>query len=207
MKEIDPQETSRAQAFELWKDAPMPMVTLFKTLDITRLVKMSKRTDYKFNMLMCWCIVKAASRQQEFYLLSGKDKLLQYEKLAINVVVKTKNGGICNSDIPYSEDIEDFNKDYIRIVNTTYETCQMYSAGEDFNIIGTSSLSRFDIDGVTNMFSGRYTNPFLIWGKYRKKWFKKTLRVSLQFHHVQMDGEQACIFLDDLQETIYGLNW
>lgn len=32
MKEVNPQETSRAYAFEMWMNAPMPMVTFFKTL-------------------------------------------------------------------------------------------------------------------------------------------------------------------------------
>ena len=36
-QEIDPKNTSRAQAFELWMKSPMPMVTLVKTLDVTRL--------------------------------------------------------------------------------------------------------------------------------------------------------------------------
>ena len=68
-QEINPKETSRAYAFEMWMKAPMPMVTLFKTLDVTRLVKLSKRRNLKFNMLMCWCIGKAASTIKEFYLL------------------------------------------------------------------------------------------------------------------------------------------
>lgn len=60
MKEIDPKQTNRAMAFELWMNVPMPMVTLFKTLDVTNLVKLSRKYNYKFNMLMCWCIGKAA---------------------------------------------------------------------------------------------------------------------------------------------------
>ena len=52
-QEINPKETSRAYAFEMWMKAPMPMVTFFKTLDVTRLVKVSKQTGLKFNMLMC----------------------------------------------------------------------------------------------------------------------------------------------------------
>ena len=31
-QEINPKETSRAMAFELWMKSPMPMVTLTKTL-------------------------------------------------------------------------------------------------------------------------------------------------------------------------------
>ena len=59
---VDPGTTSRAEAFELWMDAPNPMVTFFKTLDVTPLVRLSKRKGFKFNMLLCWCIGSAASR-------------------------------------------------------------------------------------------------------------------------------------------------
>ena len=38
---VDPTQTSRAYAFEMWMQAPMPMVTLFKTLDVSRLVRLS----------------------------------------------------------------------------------------------------------------------------------------------------------------------
>ena len=60
MKEIDPKQTDRAAAFDLWIDAPMPMITLFKTLDVKNLIKTAKRRGCKFNMLLCWCIGKAA---------------------------------------------------------------------------------------------------------------------------------------------------
>lgn len=45
-------------------------------------------------------------------------------------------------------------------------------------------------------------NPFLIWGKYRKKWLRATLPVSFQFHHTQMDGIPAAAFLERLQGEI-----
>ena len=47
-QEINPKDTSRAYAFEMWMKAPMPMVTFFKTLDVTRLIRVSKQTGMKF---------------------------------------------------------------------------------------------------------------------------------------------------------------
>ena len=41
-QEINPKETSRAVAFELWMKSPMPMVTLTKTFDVTQLRKVSR---------------------------------------------------------------------------------------------------------------------------------------------------------------------
>lgn len=37
-KEINPKDTKRAEAYELWMQAPNPMVTFFKTLDVTNLI-------------------------------------------------------------------------------------------------------------------------------------------------------------------------
>ena len=52
-REVNPQDTTRAKAFELWMKAPNPMVTFFKTLDVTNLIRVSKRRGLKFNMLLC----------------------------------------------------------------------------------------------------------------------------------------------------------
>ena len=49
---------------------------------------------------------------------------------------------------------------------------------------------------------GCYNNPFLIWGKYRKKWLRATLPVSFQFHHTQLDGIPAAEFLERLQREV-----
>ena len=42
-QEINPIDTNRAIAFELWMKSPMPMVTLTKTFDVTRLCRVSHR--------------------------------------------------------------------------------------------------------------------------------------------------------------------
>lgn len=89
-KEVNPKETSRAQAYELWMKAPNPMVTFFKTIDVTRIVKVSKKRELKFNMLLDWCIGRAASTIKEFYLLPVGNSLMQYDALAVNTIVKNK---------------------------------------------------------------------------------------------------------------------
>ena len=48
MKEVNPQTTTRAYAFKMWMNAPMPMVTFFKTLDVSNLVKISRKRKLKF---------------------------------------------------------------------------------------------------------------------------------------------------------------
>ena len=205
MKEIDPKRTKRAEAFDLWMNAPMPMVTFFKTLDVTNLIKLSRKHGYKFNMLMCWCIGKAASQVEEFYLLPVGQKLMQYDRIAVNTVVTTKDGDINTCDIPFSEELEQFNWDYMTLTRQVHGACEAYNLGDDYMVIGTSALVQYDIDGAVNIYAGFYNNPFIVWSRYKRKLIETSLTISFQFHHTQMDGGQAAQFLELLQKEIRDL--
>lgn len=204
MEEINPVETTRAYAFEMWMKAPMPMVTFFKTLDVSRLVRIGKREGLKFNMLMCWCIGRAACRIKEFHMLPVGDRLIRYDSIAVNTIVANSRGEVSSCDIPFSDNLSTFNADYLRLTSQVAATCENHDI-VDSMVIGTSALAQFDIDGAVGMYSGIFNNPFMIWGRYRKGWFKTTLVVSFQFHHTQMDGAHAAKFLDLLQKEIDGL--
>lgn len=201
-KEVNPKETTRAQAFELWMKAPNPMVTFFKTLDVTRLVRVSSRRGLKFNMLMDWCIGKAAADIKEFYLLPVGDELVQYDALAVNTIVKNRNGEVNSCDIRFNEDMEAFNQEYLKYSAEVAEICADRDLSEDCMVIGTSAIIDTEIDGAVGMNSGIFDNPFIIWGRYRKKCFRYYLPISFQFHHTQMDGAHAGTFLQRLQDVI-----
>ena len=204
MQEVNPKETTRAYAFELWMKAPMPMVTLIKTLDVSKLRRISRKHGLKFNMLMCWCIGKAASQIKEFYMLPVGDKLMRYEAIAVNTIVANREGEVSSCDIPYSEDLSKFNADYLRLTWQVAETCENHDIADSM-VIGTSALAQYDIDGAIGMYSGTFNNPFMIWGRYRRNWFKTYLTVSFQFLHTQMDGAHAARFLSLLQTEIHKL--
>ena len=198
-QEINPKKTSRAQAFELWMKSPMPMVTLTKTFDVTRLRRESKRRDIrsafgrllpegrkKFNLLLCWCIGRAASRMDEFYLLPEKGLLFKYDRLAINVIVNNVAGGINSCDIPYTNDLDKFCSDYMVLTQTASASCQS-SFVDDAMVIGTSAMISTELDSIVNQYTDQFCNPMVMWGRYRKGWLKTTLPISFQFHHVQMN--------------------
>ena len=183
MKEVNPNETTRAYAFEMWMKTPMPMVTLFKTLDVTRLRRLSRKHG------------------KEFYMLPVGEKLMLYDKIAVNTIVLNRESEVSSCDIPYSDDLSTFNADYLRLTSQVAETCKNHDI-TDSMIIGTSALAQYDIDGAVGMYSGIFNNPFLIWGRYRKSFFKTHLTVSFQFHHTQMDGAHAARFLSLVQMAI-----
>lgn len=201
-KEIQPKDTTRAVAYKLWMKATNPMVTFFKTLDVTNLIKVSKRKRLKFNMLLDYCIGKAAVRVKEFYILPVDNNLIQYETIAVNTIVKNKDGEVSSCDILFSENLDEFNQDYLKYTSQVAESCQDRDLSTDSMVIGTSAIVDTEIDGVVGMNSGIFDNPFIIWGRYRKKRLRYFLPISFQFHHTQMDGAHAGRFLAYLQEEI-----
>ena len=203
-REINPQGTSRADAFSLWMSSPMPMVTLVKTFNVSKIVKYSKRHDMSFNMLLCWCIGKAASKMEEFYILPENGKLYHYDKLAVNVIVNNKKGGINSCDIPFCEDIKEFQDKYSVLTRSASDSCES-SFVDDAMVIGTSAMIATELDCIVNQYTDKFCNPMVMWGKYRKGWFKTSLPISFQFHHVQMDGGHGAKFLELLQHTINNL--
>ncbi len=201
-REINPKDTSRASAFELWMSAPNPMVTFFKTLDVTNLIRTAKKKHLKFNMLLDYCIGKAAAGVKEFYILPVGNKLIQYDSIAVNTIVKNRDGEVSSCDILYTDDLEQFNQEYLKYTTQTAQTAQDRDLSENSMVIGTSAIVDTELDGVVGMNSGIFHNPFIFWGKYRKKWFKYELPISFQFHHTQMDGAHAGRFLENLQQEI-----
>jgi chloramphenicol O-acetyltransferase type A len=211
-QEINPKDTKRAIAFELWTKSPMPMVTLMKTFDVTRLCKVSRKRGMKFNMLLCWCIGKAASTIDEFYMLPQRIqrdngtsevdwKLYRYDHMAINVIAENVKGGLSFCDVAVTDDLEQFNANYLHLTETITQTCQDI-LDDGAVIVGTSAVTGTELDCIVNQYSGIFTNPFLAWGRYHKGWLKTTLPISFQFHHAQMDGSHAARFLEELQRTI-----
>ena len=199
--EIIPCESDRADAFKLWMSSPMPMVTLIKTMDVSHLAETAKKRGMKFTMLMCWCIGRAANGIEVFYTLPEGGKLFQYDRLAVNVIVKNRQGGLSSCDIPVSDNLEVFNRDYLELTAGAMDACRNSSL-DDCMVIGTSALIQTELDCIVNQYTDKFCNPMVMWGKYRKGRRKIPLPVSFQFHHVQMDGGHAADFLDRLQDEI-----
>ena len=134
-------------------------------------------------------------------MLPHDGKLYKYDRMAINMIVENVKGGLSFCDVAVSDNLEQFNADYMHLTETISQTCQDILDDEAV-IVGTSAVTGTQLDSIVNQYSGIYTNPFLAWGRYRKHWLKVTLPISFQFHHAQMDGSHAARFLEELQNAI-----
>ena len=130
---------------------------------------------------------------------------MQYDTIAVSTIVNNKCGDINFCDIPYTEDLEEFNRTYLENTSWVAEHCDNRDLSENNMVIGTSAIVETELDGAVGMNTGVFNNPFIIWGRYRKKFFRYYLPISFQFHHTQMDGSHAGRFLENLQKEINAL--
>ena len=163
-KEVDPKDTARAAAYALWMKAPNPMVTFFKTFDVSNLIKVSRKRKLKFNMLLDYCIGKAAAEVKEFYILPVGDKLIRYDTIAVNTIVKNKEGEVSSCDLAFDADLSRFNDEYLEHTAQVAASCRDRDLSETCMVIGTSAIIDTEIDGAVGMNSGIFNNPFIIWG-------------------------------------------
>lgn len=78
----------------------------------------------KFNMLLNYCIGRAAVGIKEFYMLPVGDKLIQYDTIAVNTIVKNKKEEVSSCDILYVDNLEIYNKQYLEFTSQVAKTCQ-----------------------------------------------------------------------------------
>ena len=134
-------------------------------------------------------------------MLPENGKMYRWDSIAINVIVVNCKGGINSCDIPFIEDISKFAEAYNTLTRQVADECKS-SFLEDYMIVGTSAMVQTELDSIVNQYTDKFCNPMVMWGKYRKRWFKTTLPISFQFHHVQMDGGHGAMFLELLQREI-----
>lgn len=199
-REIDPLKTPRAKNYIAFEHATQPMVTMTATLDITPLIRL-KRKGYKLNMLMCYCIGKTAQTMPEFYRMVEGRRMYQYDSLAINVIVMNCKKELSFCDIAVSDDLDTFNREYLQFTTEAHDQCQDREL-PDRMVIGTSTITNFELDSIVNGYFGQFDNPILAWGRHHRHWFHTYQKISFQYNHILLDGTHAGRFFATMQDTI-----
>jgi hypothetical protein len=127
----------------------------------------------KFNMLLDWCIGKAAAEVKEFYTLPVGEKLIRYDSIAVNTIVKNRSGEVSSCDILYTGDLEQFNREYMDETARTAETAQeisadilqkayeLYYTTENMALICTGDVSAHQIRAAAEAVQNRKAEAFV----------------------------------------------
>ena len=75
---------------------------------------------------------------------------VQYDSIAVNTIVKNKEGEVSSCDILFTEDLAKFNQDYLRYTMQVADSCENRDL-TDSMVIGTSAIIDTEIDGAVGM--------------------------------------------------------
>ena len=149
-------------------------------------------------MLVYW---KSRNADRGVLYSSGERQTVSIRLHCSKCYWNNSKSGINSCDIAFTDDLKAFLHEYDTLTEKVAAECKSTFL-EDHMIVGTSAMIQTELDSIVNQYTDKFCNPMVMWGKYRKHWFKTTLPISFQFHHTQMDGAHAGKFLANLQNEI-----
>ena len=75
---------------------------------------------------------------------------MEFDQLAINTIVMTTQGGINTCDIPYSENIEQFNEDYLNRTAEASKAKKRWKCCVPRNLAGNAKKRRYVDFGLSD---------------------------------------------------------
>ena len=202
---VDPKEVGRENTWEIFHDSGMPYSTTVVKVDVTNLMEFYKnhRGEYRLNALILYLILNACEPVKETKYNPVGDKIYVYDDSCASCMLPDDEGTLRMCCIPFTKDLDEFQKNY----NELTQKCMVEHVdhmSEDKIRIGTRSLGAFnvEIEAVVPAVSKRYNNPFFVFGRIVSEGDKKFLRISMNSHHIAMDGEHVCMIFQNLQELI-----
>lgn len=198
VRKVDLNTYPKKVMYDMFINEASPSVCVTGKFDITNVWKQKKK-GHSLNCLLCYCILHAAQNIEDFHYAIKEDGLYYYENMKTNAVVNGKDGQLYYADYKYSDNYLEFEKEYKRVTNYCYENCTCFI--EDTGAqIATSAIIDYPFTAISLDVSSDFWDHYVMWGKYESKLFKKTLNMTLRFHHATIDGQCAARFFNELQK-------
>jgi len=195
---IDINKYKYKEMYNRFVKEPSPSVCVTGCFDITNVYK-QKCKGHSLNALICYCIMQAGQNIEEFHYSIKEDGLYFYKNVKTNAVINGSNGNLYYVDYKYCDTFEEFEEEYTK--NNNFSTANNCHIQEDTGaLLATSAVTQFPFTSFAIDISPQFWDHFLLWGKYNNKCLKKTLNITLRFHHATIDGQRAAQFFNELQK-------
>lgn len=166
--------------------------------DVTKIFKYSKK-GYKLNSIILYCLQQASNKIEDFHYKIKNNELYYSENVLVCSVAKGKDNSLYYITYPYQNNYSNFQKQYKELNDSAYHKCTHHWLKEGAKL-STSAMIGFPFLSISSDVQSDYSNHYLLWGNYRKKFLKVKLNISFKFHHALLDGDMAVVFFNKLQE-------
>ncbi|WP_455539152.1 CatA-like O-acetyltransferase, family 3 [Terrisporobacter sp.] len=183
-------------------------VSITNKIDVTNLVKYSKKANTKFyvNFLYLLCKVLNSRDDYKIQYLYEEDKLIVFDKINPSHYIFHEDSETCT--VVYSEYFEDYNKFYescIADIDKGKETREYnFDSKNHINYFDASYISWISYESLNiELPDGHlYFLPIINWGKYKEENKKLRMPVSVRLNHAVADGYLVAKVFKLLEEEI-----
>ena len=201
---VDVKKYKFKDMFERFIKEKNPAMCVSGCFDVTSIFKLKDK--HRFNVMMCYCVAKAAQNIEEFHYSIGADKKLYfYSNVKINFGVKAKDGIPYWGDVVYNDSFTDFAKEYERVRKYCYQNCKYYQV-DNGALLSTSAVTNYPFTSFSIANSDVFWDSFLLWGQYYEDKKRIKLNMTLRFHHAILDVEHVGNFFNELQKQFDTFN-
>ncbi len=210
MKVIDLEKWNRKQLYETFGSFTNPCFTVDVRLDVTKLVRLKKKTD-GFFLPFLYLLMRAVNETEEARLRVKGETVVELDRTdpSFTVLFDDKNFGFCYSvfDYDYSVFAKNTN-DAISITKENYKNgiVNQTNHGDSYQKTYISCTPWYDIVSISNPIPYESKEllsiPRLNWGKYVKEGFKYKMTLSLTFSHALIDGYQVGLVIERLETML-----
>ena len=204
MKEININSWKRRDIYKVFRSMQFPHFSVNSELDVTALVRFSKKRGQSFHALMLYLVCRAANELPAFRLRLRGKKVVEHESVHIAPTLSWKEDLFTFCAVPYNPDPRAFVRD-CALKQARARALPELNLADDAAIgdasIYASSLPWVHLAGATNpFFSAEDCIPRVVWGKHLKRGRAVIMGVSVQCHHALVDGRDVALFLGNMQE-------
>ncbi len=207
-KIVDLSAWSRGDLFRFYMDQMRIVMSLTVDIDVTPLVRFSKKNRLKFYPSMIWIVSKAVNAHDTFkYGWDAAGNLIQWETISPSYAeFHPEDACFTKLVTPYAEDLLEFHARFLQD-RERYRNLRAIVKDQPANHFDVSCLpwvrySHFDVHVFD---SGKFLAPVITWGKYTAEGGRLAMPLTMNIHHAVADGFHLSRFFQEVQMLIDSL--
>ncbi len=205
---IDLEQWDRGNLFKSYIDHMRIVMSLTVEIDVTKLVRLSKRRHMKFYPSMIWVVSKVVNAHDEFkYGWDAGGDLIRWEYISPSYAVFHKEDqNFTKLVTEFCSGLYDFHSRFLADQNL-YKDQRAFAENQPLNFFDVSCLPwvRYQHFDVHVFDEGKFLAPVITWGKFEPERGRYLMPLSMNIHHAVADGYHLSRFFLEVQELIDSL--
>lgn len=209
MQKLDIENSLRKKTYLWFKSFKNPTYGINVTMDVTKLVEYSKKTNTSFFINMLYIVVNGLNSVSEMRMRFVDNKPVIFDDINPAITVMTTNEVFENVRFENKKDYKDFySLAKENIDNAKYETKlteNNYNPTNAWNEYYITCLPWLNFTGVNQPMTEELhsqTVPRICWGKYVNNNGKHEMTLNITVSHVFVDGLHISKAFNKIQELL-----